>query len=250
MHYYYFIDTFVSDKKYVSQLNQIENRLMQLGVNGHTEKLTMLKSLQEMVESAIKHGAKTIVAIGNDDTVSKMISFLPKHAVTFGIVPIGEPNTIADKLGIPRGVAACDTLSARITTKIDLGKVNNAYFISSLALPADQAVSMDFGTYHISTLTSTSTIQICNINGSASQSDPTDGQLEAVVREETRGGGLFSKKRRYTTHSVFPLKKVKITTDHQSLPVIADGQMMIKTPVTVEVAPQKLKVIVGKNRMF
>lgn len=223
---------------------------MQLGINGHTERLTMLKSLQEMVESAIKHDAKTIIAIGNDDTISKMISFLPKHTVTFGIIPVGEPNTIADKLGIPHGVSACDTLSARITTKIDLGKVNNAYFISSLALPTGQAVSMDFGTYHISTLTPTSSIHICNINGSASKSDPTDGQLEAVVQESARSGGWFSKKPKYTTHSVFPLKKVKITSDHQSLPVIADGQMMIKTPVTVEVAPQKLKVIVGKNRMF
>lgn len=250
MHYFYFIDTFVSNKKYQTQLNQIENRLMQLGINGHTERLTMLKSLREMVESAIKHEAKTIIAIGNDDTVSKMMSFLPNHPVTFGVIPVGEPNTIADKLGIPHGLPACDALSARITTKIDLGRVNNSYFISSLALPAGQTVSMDFGTYHISTLTPTSTIHICNINGHASKSDPTDGKLEAVVQESRVPGGWFSKKPKYTTHSVFPLKKVKITSKHHSLPVIADGQLMIKTPVTVEVAPQKLKVIVGKNRMF
>ncbi len=248
--YYYFIDTFVNDKKYLTTIHQIENRLMQLGINGHTERLTMLKSLKEMVESAIKRDAKTIVAVGNDDTVSKMMNFLPRHNITFGIIPIGEPNTIADKFGIPRGVAACDTLSARITAKIDLGKVNNAYFISSLALPADRGISMDFGTFHISTLTATSNIHIYNIDGEASHSNPTDGQLEAVVHESNAGGGLFRKRRQYSTQSVFPVKKVRITTDSQSVPVIADGQTTIKTPVTVEVAPQKLRVIVGKDRMF
>jgi diacylglycerol kinase family enzyme len=29
-----------------------------------------------------------------------------------------------------------------------------------------------------------------------------------------------------------------------------DGQTVIKTPVTVEVAPRKLRVVVGKDRLF
>lgn len=247
--YYYIFDTFTGDKKYLTQVHQIENRLMQLGINGHTEKLSMLKSLQEMVEAAIKREAKTIVAVGNDDTISKLMNFLPRHAVTFGMIPLGEPNTITDKLGIPRGVAACDTLSQRITIKLDLGKVNNAFFISSLALPVDQSVTIDFGSYHISTVGAGSTIQIYNMNGSR-HSSPTDGMLEAVIREAPSRGGIFTRKHEFTDQSVFPLKKVTIRSAGDSVPVVADGQRMIKTPVTVEVAPQKIKVIVGKNRMF
>ncbi|MFZ6035648.1 MAG: diacylglycerol/lipid kinase family protein [Patescibacteria group bacterium] len=248
--YYYIFDSFVSEKKYQTLTHQIENRLMQLGISGHMEKLTMLKSLEEMVKAAIKNDAKTIVAVGNDDTVSKIISFLPKHAVTFGIIPVGDMNGIADKLGIPHGVAACDTISARITTKIDLGKVNNAYFISSIQLPESPELKLNFGTYNISTLSPLSHVRIYNINGSVTKSSPTDGTLEAVVSEEPERQGLFGLKRTYSRSSVFPVKKVTITTDHTSLPVIADGQLRVKTPVTVEVAPQKLKIIVGKNRMF
>jgi len=35
-----------------------------------------------------------------------------------------------------------------------------------------------------------------------------------------------------------------------SVPVITDGQKIMKTPVEIEIAPKKLKIIVGKNRSF
>ena len=61
--YFYFYDTFVSDKKNEQLLGKIENRLIELGINGRTEKLTVLKNMKELIEDAIKKGAHTIVAV-------------------------------------------------------------------------------------------------------------------------------------------------------------------------------------------
>lgn len=231
-------------------MHQIENRIMQLGINGYLERVTMLKSIPDMVNAAVKRGAQTVVAIGNDDTISKIISVLPQHKVTFGIIPVGEPQSIAQHLGIPTGVAACDTISARITTKIDLGKANNTYFIGSLNVPDHAIVSMNVGSYTISPTTTTSTVQIYNIDGAVAHSNPTDGKLEAVIHDIPTRSGLFGMRKTYSRASVFPITKLTITAETTSVPVVADGQLMVKTPVTVEVVPLSLKVIVGKHRMF
>lgn len=255
--YYYVYDSFLSDKKYQPLLHKIETRLMDLGISGRTEKLTILKSFKEIVRDAASKGVDTLVAVGNDKTFSKVISFLTDHSIILGMVPIGPNNTIASMLGIPQGEAACNILSARIVEKIDLGKANNAYFISSLEIPTERDVVMDCGGYNISPLSTANAISIRNFGlldnntiGRKKISSPTDGILEAVISSQKKGGGFFKRRTQFTNDSVFPFKKIKIKCNKESLPIIADGQTTIKTPVTVEVIPKKLKVIVGKNRMF
>lgn len=257
MHYYIY-DTFTNDKKYATALIHIESRLMELGINGRIEKLTILKSLPEVVNEAVQRGADTIIAVGNDDTISKMVSLISNQNITFGIIPIGPDNRIATLLGIPEGVAACDVLSARITRKIDLGKANNSYFITSLAIPYNRELVVDCGNYLVSPMTENSTIQILNLSteqpptsAKTHSPNPTDGLLEAVFTAPQKSGGflgLFSK--HFTSDSVFPVKKAKIKCASECLPAIADGHTTVKTPITVEIAPKKLKVIVGKHRMF
>lgn len=255
MHYYIY-DHFLNNKKYTTVINKIETRLTDLGINGRSEKLTILKSMSEIAGEAEKRGASTIVAVGNDSTVSKIISMLPNLNITLGIIPIGPDNEIAKILGIPEGEAACDTLSGRLTEKIDLGKANGYYFISHIKLPSEKEIIIDCGNYYISPLTKNSAINICNFNTLANAkkmrpSDPKDGVLEAVFLAEEKSPGLFNIfKKKYSQNSVFPFKKLKVRCHNECLPAIADGHTTIKTPISIEVVPKKLKIIVGKNRMF
>ncbi|MFA6553118.1 MAG: diacylglycerol kinase family protein [Patescibacteria group bacterium] len=256
--YYYIYDSFLSDRKYSATLERVESRLMSLGINGRIEKMTLLKSLREVISDAIKKGATTIIAVGNDDTVSKIINFLPNLSITLGIIPLGDNNAIATSLGIPQGEAACEVLSSRIIEHIDVGKANDCYFISSLSIPAQKEVVFDWGAYQVRPIDEQNQITICNFNTSTDLSNkamrktcnPHDGILEAIFKApEDRGWFSFSKKQ-YSSASVFPFTKIKIKCSTECLPVVADGQTTIKTPVTVEVIPKKLKLIVGKNRMF
>ncbi len=256
--YYYIYDSFVADKKYETLTHKIEARLMDLGINGRSEKLTILKSYKEIVNDAIAKGAQTIVAVGNDETVSKIIGSLSNYSITIGIIPIGQTNSIASMLGIPQGEAACNVLSSRIVEKIDLGKANNSYFISSLDVPAQPSIVMDYGSYSVSPLSEKNVITIRNFNtddvrGSDSEhtSNPKDGIFETVISGPKKKSGILGLfQQEYGKGSVFPFKKLKIKCASDCLPIIADGQTTIKTPVTVEVLPKKLNIIVGKNRMF
>ncbi len=256
--YYYIYDSFLSDRKYSASLERVEARLMSLGINGRIEKMTLLKSLREVISDAIKKGASTIVAVGNDETVSKIINFLPNLSVTLGIIPFGDNNAIATSLGIPKEENACDILSSRIIEHIDVGKANDCYFISSLTVPAQKEVVFDWGTYQVKPISDQSQITICNFNTNDDFSkksmgkscNPHDGILEAIFKTPEEHGWFSFAKKTYSTASVFPFTKIKIKCSAECLPVIADGQTTIKTPVTVEVVPKKLKLIVGKNRMF
>ncbi len=255
--YYYVYDSFLGDKKYQLLLHKIETRLMDLGISGRTEKLTILKSLKEIIRDAASKGIDTLVAVGNDKTFSKVISLLTDHSVILGMIPIGPDNTIASMLGIPQGEAACNILSARIIEKIDLGKANNTYFVSSLEVPAEREIFMDCEGYNINPLSTAKNISIRNfgpLNGNTTDrkkiSSPTDGILEAIISTQKKERGFFKRQTQFTDDSVFPFKKIKVKCNRESVPIIADGQTTIKTPVTVEVLPKKLKIIVGKNRMF
>ena len=77
--YCYIYDTFTSQKKYEKQLIKIEAALTDLGIMGKVYKLNVLKNLENIIEEALADGIKNIVAVGNDQTVSKVADqFLTK----------------------------------------------------------------------------------------------------------------------------------------------------------------------------
>lgn len=252
MHYYIY-DSFLNHKKYESILIKVEARLTDLGINGKIEKLTILKSLKEMVEDSIKKGAETIVAVGDDSTLAKIITLVADQKVTLGFIPIGENNNLAAILGIPGGEAACDILSRRVVEKIDLGKANNQYFLFSLKIPRGEITLECNDKYTIRSQENNHNIKICNfVAGNADHEknfNPKDGILEAVISGAPKKiWNVFKKE--YRQDSIFPIKKVKIKSLRDQVALLADSQTVIKTPVTVEVAPKKLKIIVGKTRQF
>ncbi|MFC1687888.1 diacylglycerol/lipid kinase family protein [Patescibacteria group bacterium] len=248
--YSYIYDSFLIDKKYQNALFRIEARLLELGINGRIEKLTILKSMKELVADAVSRKSETIVLVGNDETLTKAISFLTSHKITLGLIPIGPDNSIADMLGIPNGEKACDILSRRIIERIDLGKANGTYFLSRLEVPSMANVTLECNGYVVSA-TQNSAAKICNLSMSGrGRSNPQDGIMEAIIEPEDKKsiGSMFQKK--YSRESVFPIKKAFIRGSQKNVSVLADGKSTIKTPVQIEIAPKELSIIVGRNRSF
>lgn len=244
--YAYIFDSFLQERKYQHDIGQIENRLSALGIQGKIEKMTILKNIMEAARQAIKRGVETLVVVGNDETVTKVLPQIIDRKITLGLIPLGPNQTIAKLLGIPIGLAACDILSRRIVRKIDLGQANNAFFLFTLAAPA--GVTADCGHYNITSLDPTGTMTIANFPTGEAQGMPDDGQLELIVSpgETKRGWGNY----RRGGGSVFPISNIKLTAAEGPVSVTLDGQILVKTPITVEVAKNKLAIIVGKDRGF
>lgn len=250
MEYLYVLDASLGERKHHSLVSRIEARLTELSIPGRMERLSILKSANETVRDAVKRGAKTIVAIGNDATVGMVLPAVVSAGATLGFIPVGA-SRIAQLLGIPEGVAACDCVAKRILARVDLGRANQTYFLFSLDAPAKGLV-VESGGIAVESNASDARLSICNVGsfgepGMDVRSTPTDGYLEAVVSRPSRSFSTMFRTR-LEADTVLPvtLAKVKCPTDCVAL--LADGVTVVKTPVTVEVAPRKLAVIVGRNR--
>lgn len=252
--YHYIYDAFLADQKFSKALSAIENRLTDLGIYGSVHRLALFKTMKGTIHDAVRRGAKTIVAVGDDSTVAKAIDAIAAYpGVVFGVIPIGQTRTIADLLGVPREAAACDVLSARLVEELDLGKVNNHYFLTSLEVPGQALVECD-GLFTVSPVAG-GQIKICNLAaGERCNSNPRDGRLETLVKTMSRG--FLRPSYAAAGVSVFPTQKVVVRPIAQSAPVsengmitaVADGQSLSDAEFHVEIVPKCLKVIVGKGR--
>lgn len=257
--YTYVYDAFVADKKNEKQLSRVESRLTDLGISGRIERLTMFKNVREIVADAAGQGCETIVAVGNDETVGRVIDAVGEFRMAFGIVPIGDgPHVIAGMLGIEEGVEACNILSRRVLQTVDLGRINDHYFLSSVLIPRTRAAISCNGQYSVIP-TEDNEVQVCNLAalsvdaaGATAYSSPRDGYLETVFQPSPRRGffsKLFRAAEPLPPATVVPVRTLKLK-HHQPVTVIRDGQRLSSTILDIEILPKALRVVTGKDRKF
>ncbi|KPJ86103.1 hypothetical protein AMJ57_00430 [Parcubacteria bacterium SG8_24] len=259
MYYYYIYDGFLADGKYDRTLAAIETRLTDLGISGKIGRLSPFTNARGLIRDETRRGVQTLVVVGNDETVSKVVEGLGEAKVTLGFIPVGSSNEIARSLGIPEGVEACDVLSKRVTQKIDLGLVNGRFFLSSVRIPQGEVTIEGEGKYRISTPRTKCEVIVSNLRSgqviddeypvSFRPGDPKDGFLDTLVRPSAGGIWGTIRKRLPNVPSVIPLRKMCISSD-KPFPVIADGRTFMNDSLSIEIVPDRLKVITGRERQF
>jgi len=254
--YSYIYGPEVQDKKFSKDLSLIENRLTDLGLNGKIHRLTKFKNIKEIIADDVRGGAKTLVIFGNDETVLKTLTAIPAAGLTVGVVPFGEPQTIAKMLGLVDRFAACQALSARLLRPIDLGKINDQFFFGSVRFPHSQARIACDGQYSVEAAEDRD-LEIFNLHLPKDEDDklffkpnPHDGHLELVVRKFNKLS-IFGGWRYALNHagrdSVFLFRKAEIQSK-TPVNIILDGRKTSVQNPKIGVIKGALKLIVGKNR--
>ena len=245
--YYYIYDDFVQNKKHEKEVLKIENRLADLGVAGKVARLALFKRADELILDEVKRGVKTVVLVGNDLTLCKVLDAVVESGVVFGIIPLGKSNNnVAKMLGIPEGVDACDVVSRRRIEKIDVGKCNGYRFVTGVAFSKLKAEMVLNKSYILTPISGGDVVvrnlAVGDVSSKEDVGDPNDGQLEAVVDVAGRwgkGGG----------QTKVPFKRLAFETK-DPLTVSFDGNQIRNTKFKIFLDRKKLKVIVGKERMF
>jgi diacylglycerol kinase family enzyme len=247
--YYYVYDEFVQDPKHERELASIETRLTDLGVSGKIARLALFRDPTELIRDEVRKGAETIVAVGNDVTLRQVIDAVADSGVAVGIIPLGKGNNkIADMLGVPIGVAACDVISARIIEEVDIGVVNGLRFLHSLVIDQGNACRVLCDNKFTLSLNRKGTLEIRNLalaDDTVRAANPTDGKLEIVIRGG--GGGWFFRKKHSTT--ILPVEEALIQSKK---PVIlrADGESFQAKEFRVSIIPNRIRLITGRERKF
>lgn len=244
MHVYVY-DDYLNKGKYNRVINRIEIRLTDLGLNGKIIRLSGIKNIKATIQAEIRLGAKTIVAVGNNQTINKILGALINDDLygdfqkkpLLGIIPIGEDNSIATSFGIKNPEEACNILLARRVKKIDLGLAGNHYFLNEASIQS-QGTALKIKNYSLETAEK-GEINIINLQKDQEEkvkSDPHDGLLDIVIKTK-------KKDKTYFNSSSF-----EILNPQEKL--IADGLVEIDTPVKIGVLKDCLNIIVGKDRLF
>lgn len=250
--YAYIYDDFLADQRYHDVLDSLETRLASLGLSGRIGRLTLFRNARELVEDFVRQGVKTIVVVGNDNTLDKVMWFLPDLPLVMGYIPLAEPSGIAGLLNIPTGLAACDVLSARLIETLDVGRLNDRYFLSEVIFENTNASLMIEGAYKLS-LIGGGTIEIRNLGRLSKHSvglaDAQDGYLEAVLTPQAVKGKTGF------------LNKFKLMPPLETRVVFRNGEILSENPMegqadrfavsgfklSVSILPQKLRVIMGRR---
>ncbi len=244
MHVYIY-DDYLDNSRYNKTINRIEIRLTDLGLNGKIIRLGGIRNIKGTIQNEMKLGAKTFIAVGNNQTVNKIIGALISTQIysdfqektLLGIIPVGDDNSIATSFGIKNEENACNILLARRIEKLDLGLVGGHYFLNQTSISSLGTI-LKIDKYSIEILDK-GTVRIVNLASEqtdAIRSNPHDGLLDIFIKT----------KRKSQTH--LSVKKIQISNASNKL--IADDVLEIDTPTEISIMANKLRVIVGKDRTF
>ncbi len=246
--YGYIYDIFLSQKQFTKEVIKVENTLTDLGLQGHIVRISLISNVGHAIEDLLSRGVQTIVAVGSDQLFSTLADYADSlKNITLALIPIGSHRLLADMLGIPNGEAACQILSARRIKYLRLGRINARYFIHSIVT---QDTRVRLGCDRRFTASSMSENAIISVLNQPSDEDDSaakksDGTLTVVVTPNIKPGLL--RKRLPMPSTIVHTMHVCINEPRQ-VPLVIDGQKIIKTPVDVTTSDQTIRVIVGKNR--
>lgn len=128
----------VNDKKTEEITSFFERRATSISLD-YTNKPHEATNL---AKAASEQNYDAIVAVGGDGTVNEVLNGIADSSTTLGIIPAGSSNDFAKEIGIPSETnKACQNIIENSIKRIDIGKVNDRYFINMAGVGLDAQVS-------------------------------------------------------------------------------------------------------------
>ena len=131
-----------------AKIDLVEQALQSAGV-AYRLQLTQYRGHGlEIARQAAQEGRPAVVAVGGDGTIHEIVNGLLQGAAdnavpTLGIIPLGSANDLASVLQLPQDVqAACVRLALGNSRLIDVGTVNDHYFVNNSAVGLEPVVTI------------------------------------------------------------------------------------------------------------
>lgn len=246
--YAFVYDEALSERKYERDLMALSAKLTTLNITGRDVRLAMFRSVKETIQGLVKQGVTTIVVVGNDRTLDKVMWFLPDLDVMLGYIPMLPPSEVAGPLGIPPGIAACDVLAARLVESIDVGICDQRYFLTEAKISNTIATIEIDGKCRIAPIRG-GTIIVRNLdirNKEAElRNDAKDGLLEVIVKPNPEQVSRWSRPKVDVTKMFMRHGEI---VSPEPVDLMIDGHVLNGFRFPFSIAQNKLKMIVGRGR--
>jgi len=280
MHYYIIDQGHLPVDKFEKLQIQLQGYLTEFKISGEISRVTPLRSIADLVDTASQRGAKTLVACGGDDTFNLMLAALKGRDFTLGFIPLDENSYLSTILGINNIYVGAKTIAARRIERIDLARISGNYFITYLEFgilsrdlksinwwnsfkmlsgaPQKFEIRID-NSYNVSMEALGGLLANTRSTSGSDETiaNPTDSLLDLLVLEKLSKTEILRYKgaiasgclEKAPNTTVIKCKRVEFL-EPKGYNLTMLGRVVAKFPATVEIIPQRLKMIVGKNRTF
>ncbi|MCC7357755.1 hypothetical protein IT408_04630 [Candidatus Uhrbacteria bacterium] len=238
--HFYIYDEFLADRKYHRIVSELEGRISTLGLQGPIVRLSPLRDVKETLQGFIRDRISTVVIVGDDSTVDRVMPFLPDIHSPVGYLPLRSPCAIAERFGIRTGLSACDILAARYLEAVDVGIINNQYFLYQISLEKSVASLFISEKYRLYSETGADFV-ISNTDGSLH-----DGQLTIRMRPCHTVSTAWSFRKRVTPETVLRASTVRIESE-TIMSVTVDLHQIEGKIFQLGIKPRGMHWIIGRQ---
>ncbi len=254
--YTYIYDGLADKKKNEKTLIKIEKKITDLGLNGKIVRLKGIKDTETVIKNEVRYQAKTIVAVGGDQTLNSTLNAVLKQNIktpenklpVIAIIPIEEKNNgIARAFGFKSYEEACEALLSRRIENLNLAQANKDFFLGQAEILGNYNKLNIEKDYSIE-IKKPGAINIVNLPLKKSLNDLIDFGSQKNKKLKLLILPRKNSQKSISNQSVFSLKKITVTKESKS--VVLDNCREIPAPATIQATDKSLDFIVGKNRIF
>lgn len=234
--------------KAASRQEKIKDVLGDLGIAGETVSPSAARTIEELTHLGIIKGYSTIVAVGDESLVNKVITVIATEKtakdVVLGIIPDNFLTPLAQKIGAKDLYLACNILKQRKLATFDLALLEpNKYFITEAVIEPSGNQEVYFSLEGLKGKALTNRIII-------------KPGMEIFFHDQTLEGSkpsqffrwLFGKKETDIYSSYFHPRKIRFESEN-GLNVKISNEIVAKTPATFVNRRRTLKIIVGRSKI-
>ncbi len=241
----YVYDERLAEQKFHRAVARFEADLAGFGIGGRIARLSLFKKAKDSVEDFVREQLRHVVIVGDDETLLRMMWFLPELPVTIGFVPlIGGPSIFSSLLGIKNTKSAIQALTGRLTATFDIGKVGDKFFLTKVVIPDTRAELEIDGRFRLRP-TEGGTIVVSNLG----EGDPRDGLLDVRVSSAGAPKTFFWGKPKESFETVLRMTQGYVRSE-EPVKLIVDGQSLEGTSFKIGVLKKKARFLVGREGLL
>lgn len=246
--YYYIMEP--PKGKVVSRQEKIKDILGDLGIAGETVSSSAARTIEELTHLGIVKGYSTVVAVGSESLVNKIITVLATEKtakdVILGVIPNDFKSLLAKIINVNDLHSACSALKFRKLESIDLCAIEpNKFFITEAVLENNRNYGIYFSKDGLQGKIEAERIVI-------------KPGLEIFTHDRALEGNapsrfykwLFGQKQSDIYSSYFTAKKIRFEAENNAaIPIKVAGEIVAKTPATIHSRSRVLKIIVARDKI-
>ena len=245
--YYYIMEPTGSKSAWQEK---IKDTLGDLGIAGETVYPSAARTIEELAALGIIKGYSTIVAVGSEKIVNKIVTALINQKAdkdtVLGVIPEDYTSKMAQRIGVSDYKEACQALKFRKLQTVDVCFVEpNRYFMTEATIESVKTGQAYLTFDHIQASANFNKITI---------KPGLKIEIEDLGKQKQSSFfgifSMFSKKPEITNDinsSVFHTEKAQIEVAKNQGSLIVDGETIARTPFICHQRAKALKIIVARD---